>query len=292
MSLLGRTRFVVALASIAFTGCSQPERGAAVVPGAEAGRVVEVSGAVTATRSGQARRLAVGDAVSGDDVVSTGADGRIVIELRHNQVRWSLGPGREKKVADSAAWTAAKGTGGAAVTDERSGAAGRHAEREAADTAATAPAAQAAPAPAAQPAPAAAAAPTFDEAARDLEIEPARPKVQGKGVRARKAEAATPAEGPAEMRLLAASTVELTDEQIAAIVDPRLPAARACGRGKSGQIGLTFAIGADGKVSGITMQAPPELVTVTGCVRRAVKGLQFPAGPADRTARYTLTLTP
>src|SRR5687768_7492239 len=59
MSLLGRTWFVMALASIAFTGCGQREGGAPVQPGADDGRVVEASGTVTATRGGQTRPLAV-----------------------------------------------------------------------------------------------------------------------------------------------------------------------------------------------------------------------------------------
>src|SRR5262245_12971240 len=84
----------------------------AVAPGAPAGDVTEASGDVGATRDGKTRAIKVGDAVSGDDVVKTGADGRVTIVLRHNQVAWSLGPGKEKRVADSAAWAAAKGASG------------------------------------------------------------------------------------------------------------------------------------------------------------------------------------
>ncbi len=109
----------------------------AVVAGAPAGDVTEVSGGVTATRGGQPRALAVGDVVSGDDVIATGADGRVAIRLRHNLVPWTLGPGKSEQVAGSLAWKAPRSTQTAAgPTGERSGAAGRHAEREAADTAA------------------------------------------------------------------------------------------------------------------------------------------------------------
>ena len=149
-----------ALAAAGFAatgGCSSKGSGAPKVePGKPAGDVREVTGAVTATRSGEKRVLAVGDEVSGDDVIETGPDGSIVIELRHNEVEWSLGPGQKKQVAESAAWKAPKG--GKGSTDERSTAAGRHAEREAAETAetavATADEAPAAPG-AAAPAPAA-----------------------------------------------------------------------------------------------------------------------------------------
>lgn len=130
------------LGASATTGCGQRDSGAVVLPGAAAGTIVQVSGTVTARRGGQTRALAVGDSVSGDDVIATGADGRVAIELLHNRVRWSLGPGREKQVSASAAWTAARGTTEVAVTDERGGTAGRHAERQAADTAATAHAAE------------------------------------------------------------------------------------------------------------------------------------------------------
>ena len=108
-----------------------------IVPGAPAGDVTELSGDVKATRDGKPRALAKGDVVSGDDVIATGADGRVTIVLAHNQVAWSLGPNKEKKVGDSAAWAAAKGASPESVSDDKSGAAGRHAERSAADTVST-----------------------------------------------------------------------------------------------------------------------------------------------------------
>ncbi|HVK75094.1 MAG TPA: hypothetical protein VM734_17315 [Kofleriaceae bacterium] len=130
--------------------------GPAIVAGAPAGDVVEVAGKVTATRSGAVRDLAAGAEVSGDDVIETGADGRVTIKLRHNQVPWTLGPGRKEQVGGSLAWKAPKATGElAAVSGDRSTAAGRHAEREAADTGASADLAMAPAAAAAAPAAAA-----------------------------------------------------------------------------------------------------------------------------------------
>jgi outer membrane biosynthesis protein TonB len=161
---------VIALGAGAIApACKGGGGGVEVVAGAPAGDVTEVAGDVKATRDGKTRAIAKGDVVAGDDVIATGVDGRVTIVLRHNQVPWSLGPNKSKKVADSAAWSAAKGASGEEVTDDHSTAAGRHAERSATETGASlpAPAAQASPAaPAAEtspapgaPAPAAAAAP-------------------------------------------------------------------------------------------------------------------------------------
>ena len=55
--------------------------GPAVVAGAPAGKVTALVGAVTATRGSARRALAAGDAVAGDDVIETGADGRVTIVL-------------------------------------------------------------------------------------------------------------------------------------------------------------------------------------------------------------------
>ena len=144
---------VTVATALAFAGAAacKGDRGAsvvAVVPGAPAGDVTELTGDVHATRDGKARALAKGDVVSGDDVIATGADGRVTIVLRHNQVAWVLGPGVEKKVGDSAAWAAAKGASAEVATDDKSAAAGRHAERSAADTAASTSAAGGSSAPA------------------------------------------------------------------------------------------------------------------------------------------------
>lgn len=151
------TAFVLASVAAAVACGSGTSSGPAVVAGAAAGDVVEVSGTVTATRAGTPRPIAAGDVISGDDVIETGADGRVTITLRHNRVAWTLGPGKKEQVGASLAWRAPTASQTAAgPTGERSGAAGRHAEREAADTAATANMEVAAAAP---PAPAAAATP-------------------------------------------------------------------------------------------------------------------------------------
>jgi hypothetical protein len=186
----------VALGACKGGGASGGGSAPAVVPGAPAGDVTEIAGDVRATCDGKTRTLAKGDSVAGDDVITTGADGRVTIVLRHNHVAWSLGPNKEKKVADSAAWSATAAAGSESVGDDHSTAAGRHAERSATDTetSAPAPAVAAAPAPAAaEPAPAAAAAPAHAAAAPAAEIAPSD---QPAAAAAPAAEAAAPPPPP------------------------------------------------------------------------------------------------
>ena len=111
-------------------------------PNQPAGKVVELSGQVDAARDGAAgRRLAVGADVFADDTVTTGPDGAAVILLTHNNVRWSLGSDKSLRVDRSMAWKAKADEGGSAFDDEdpmATASAGRHTDREAGDTAATA----------------------------------------------------------------------------------------------------------------------------------------------------------
>lgn len=130
--------------------------GPAAVAGAPAGKVVELAGTVTATRDGKARPLALGDAVSGDDRVATGADGKVTIVLAHNNAKLSLGASRDTVVSASLAWGLAKQVATTNTTGDDTAAAGRHAERSSVDTEADrapAPAAATAPAPGATPPP-------------------------------------------------------------------------------------------------------------------------------------------
>src|SRR5690349_13687202 len=70
---------------------------------ADAGKVIEVAGKVTATREGVTRTLAAGNSVTGDDVIATAAESSIVIELFHNNARWSLDGGISSRVDASVA---------------------------------------------------------------------------------------------------------------------------------------------------------------------------------------------
>lgn len=151
MRRLGLALLLCAVAPLPSCGGDSAAKPAAPT-GVEAGTVLELEGAVTATRAGTTRPLAVGARVHDDDVIATGS-GRVAIKLDRNQVVWRLGPELSQQVARSAAWTAPAAGGQVAATDEHSAAAGRHAEREAADTAASAAPAVAPPAMAPAPLP-------------------------------------------------------------------------------------------------------------------------------------------
>jgi hypothetical protein len=83
--------------------------------------------------------------VDADDEVETGADGSVVIEVQHNGVNWELGANKKGKMRDALAWTQPKKDTSAKASEQDSTAAGRHAERNAAESSATA--APSAPAP-------------------------------------------------------------------------------------------------------------------------------------------------
>jgi hypothetical protein len=272
---------------------------AAVAPGAPAGDVRELSGEVSAIRDGQRRALTLGGVVSGDDVIHTAPDASVVIELRHNGVRWALGPGREKKVADSAAWTAARGTEAVAVTGERSGAAGRHAEREAAGTAATgaveeraAPtaAAPAAAAPAAAAPAAAAVEPAADlQRARVADPAPTEGETRAAaiapiadGAQAKGAAVAEPIyiEGsPADQRVLG--------KRGGALI-------RACqkkAKGVTGRIDVTITVDRRGRASDVALRADAGLEPVAECARPALqKRLRFAKRAEPSTVRGPIEL--
>ena len=111
---------------------------------AGAGKVLEVSGQVTIA----GKPVAVGQTVGPDDLVETGDDGRVTIELTHNLAHWQLGPGKRQKVSESIAWKLPRNEGNASLVIQDMTSAGRPAERSAADSVATAPAHIASPAPA------------------------------------------------------------------------------------------------------------------------------------------------
>jgi hypothetical protein len=97
---------------------------------AGAGKVLEVSGQVSIG----GKPAAVGAVVAADDVVTTGSDGRIMIELAHNLAHWQLGPNKQQKVADSIAWKLPRDEGNTKIVIQDMTSAGRPAERSAAET--------------------------------------------------------------------------------------------------------------------------------------------------------------
>ncbi|HEY5948783.1 MAG TPA: hypothetical protein VIV40_25005 [Kofleriaceae bacterium] len=166
---------LVGLLAVTAVGCKSSSDSPSAQPGVAAGKVVEVSGNVTVRHNDVARPLAKGEAVEGDDVIVTGADGNAIIELSHNLARWELGPNKTSKVKESSAWGLAKKSGDVAVVEQDTAAAGRPAERSAADTSVSAHAESAKPEPPSAQAPAAAVAPEPAKAAPPAEQAP-KPK--------------------------------------------------------------------------------------------------------------------
>jgi hypothetical protein len=125
------------LASSAVVACKGKRDSSAVPAGTAAGKVVAISGSVEATRAGATRQLAMGTEVFADDEIKTGADGTVEIELFHNHAKWSLIANKQARVDASLAWGMDKQEASKTV-EHNTAAAGREAERSAAETSATA----------------------------------------------------------------------------------------------------------------------------------------------------------
>ena len=120
----------------AAAACSKKADAPAAAVGAAAGKVVEIAGKVDATREGKTRTLALGAEVFRDDQIATSADATVTIELFHNNAKWSVVSNKQARVDASLAWGLDKQEASKAV-EHNSAAAGRNAERSAADTAST-----------------------------------------------------------------------------------------------------------------------------------------------------------
>ncbi|MDB4959059.1 MAG: hypothetical protein JWO36_6628 [Myxococcales bacterium] len=128
--------------SVSVGGCKSQSDSAKVEPGAAAGKVIEVTGTVTAYLTSEARAagrtLHAGDTIAGSETIDTGAEGRITIELAHNLVRVDLPPNTQKKLTETIGWDAPRKNENAKAADQDTSAAGRPAERAAAESTATA----------------------------------------------------------------------------------------------------------------------------------------------------------
>ena len=133
---------IVVLGAVASCG---KDTAAPVHSSVAAGRVVEISGKVAATRNGATRALVVGAEVFRDDVVEV-SDGSAVIELFHNNARWSIEGTFIARVDESVAWGLDKQNTPAKPVEHATSAAGRNAEHQAADSRVTAETAAVAPA--------------------------------------------------------------------------------------------------------------------------------------------------
>ena len=286
---------------------------------AEAGKVRELTGKVTATRNGETRALATGGAVSADDVIDTGADGSVVIELAHNNALWSLEAGIKARVDQSVAWGLGK-QDAAKPVEHATSSAGRHAGREAADTSSTA-----------AEAPNTAAAPQEPEKAMAMErpADKVAPSQGAKGDPPKPTTAAPqskdglapprPAAGCDEVSCVlngdgnpccakfkksgggggnsanapnAAALPESPDrnaiQRAMANVKPRV---EACGAKVSvtGTLKISVKVGADGKVTNVEIKQSPD-PKVDACVIDAVKKIELPKSRNGVSFTYPITL--
>nr|MDQ3368126.1 hypothetical protein [Myxococcota bacterium] len=124
---------VAVLASGTVASCGTQAEAPPAAVGSVAGKVIDVTGVAQASRAGAPPRvLATGTEIYGDDVIVT-TTGVVEIELFHNAARWSLQGGKRVRVDQSLAWGLTKQQASAAV-EHTTAAAGRNAERSAADT--------------------------------------------------------------------------------------------------------------------------------------------------------------
>lgn len=258
--------------------------GSASTPSSSAaGKVLELSGQVTAN----GKPIAVGTELAADDVVETGADGHVVIELLHNLARWSLGPNRKQKVSDSIAWKLPRNEGNAKLVIEDMTAAGRPAERSAADSEASA---EAPPAPpAAEPASAAAPAPGGGapepkhlERHREAAIAapaaaapPPPPEAEAAQSASAKDEAPPPAERTARGPALKTAQ-QLVDELV------QSPEFAACLDADTHDVSLDVSVATDGSAKAkITGKLSAK---ARGCIQKLVAGVKFPHDKAQVSA--------
>jgi hypothetical protein len=108
-----------------------------------AGKVLEVVGEVTARRAqaASARALSKGATLFADDTVVTAAASSVRIHLVHNDAVFDLAANKSVRLDRSVAWKAPRGTSPGLLdqpVDDHTAIAGRHGERAAADTEATA----------------------------------------------------------------------------------------------------------------------------------------------------------
>lgn len=287
--------------SLSVVSCKSHDEATKSQPGVAAGKVIEASGTVTVHHGDAAKPLAKGDSLEGDDIVETGADGHVLIELAHNNATWDLGPNKKTKLRESVAWALAKQDKAAKAVEQDSAAAGRHAERNAADTTVSAGApSPASAAPDVEPAKAEVETARADEAPkveRKHESEkkaapPPPPAVQPKADSASNAPAAPPkiaaphslapgagakdivgdvggGEGTAAAKMVPPAASTLVHEKDAQL--------KACLAGAD-QAGVTIQVDAAGKATIVfsgTVGAK-----VQSCIKGVVKTIHFPKAQA------------
>jgi len=269
---MSRTILLVILA-ISAVACSNKEEPAPAQqqPAAAdtAGKVLEVDGKVTV----KGKQLAVGDMLKADDLVETGDSGRVVIELTHNLAHWELGPNKSQKVSESIAWKLPRSEGNAKVVIQDMSAAGRPAERSAADTTASAPPpslnqdkaaapTQAAAAPRAEPPP-----------------PPAQPAPGGGAAKsASRAPEKTAAPPPAEAVATERGAAAPKGASAESIIESKEPALRKC-LGPGALVKIHVDVDATGKATTSIDGAAD--AKVTACLKGVIGKLALPAAKAS-----------
>jgi hypothetical protein len=304
---------VAALVALLVVGSACGRETSAASPGAVAGNVVELSGAATATRGGATRELAVDSDVFADDIVETAAGAELAIVLAHNEARWVLGGGQKRRVNDSAAWRAQPGSPTVAILDDkqpdRTAAAGRHTEREAAETVASAepevhPLEDVATTEQARPRRRPRHAPRVSNS-ESAPRSPSRPADQADGLlggdlplaTAHSAEdsRAQPVARRAEVaRQSAIETASvrvrggLDEAKVKAVLREVASSLQRCAAGaEPGQkSSLKLSVGADGALSKISVGGGN--ASVGDCARQELSGLRFPVADGDSTISLTL----
>jgi hypothetical protein len=302
-----RSLVIVVALVVACGSSKESEHKPDVTPGAPAGDVTEVAGDVKATRAGATRALALHDVVSGDDVITTGADARVTIVLRHNKVPWSLGPSKTKQVSDSAAWTATAAAGTIEVADDKSAAAGRHAERSATETSATAPTAPtntAPPPPTVEPTGGLGMTGTGPGGGGEGTIGLGTIGTIGHGAGGGEGQGygrlggAHVAAAP-QVRLDITTEGKLPKEIARRIVRQNLGRVRLCyenalrnNPSEAGKLVVQFVVGADGQVVSSVVASTELDDSASGCVSRGMTNLQFPSFEGITKVTATLTFAP
>ncbi len=272
---MSRALFLVVLA-ISVVACGNKEEPAPAQqqPAAAdtAGKVLEVDGKATV----KGKQLAVGDTLNADDLVETGADGRVVIELTHNLAHWELGPNKSQKVSESIAWKLPRDEGNAKVVIQDMSAAGRPAERSAADTTESAPA----PAPTNAPAQVAAATPPPPSAAPSKAAQVAPPPAPPAG-------GAGPAKGTTRGAAEPPAAEAVATERGApakpgasaeSMIEAKEPALRAC-LGPGALVKIHVEVDANGKAT--TKIDGAADAKVTACLKGVIGKLALPAAKAS-----------
>jgi hypothetical protein len=273
---------LVMVLAVSAVACGNKDDAAAVQPaaGESAGKVLEVEGKVTV----RGKQLAVGDALKADDPIETGADGRVVVELSHNLARWELGPNKSQKVNESIAWKLPRNDGNSTVVIQDMSAAGRPAERNAADTAASAPA-PAAAAPAAEPAPAPSPPPPPPAPA----AQPAPGGGAAKGASRAPAAAAAPVMPPPKPEAKADKLAQPAEEKepvvrggpkksAESLIEAKEPALRAC-LGPGDVVKIHVEVDTSGKPT--TTIDGASSAKVSTCLKAVIAKLSLPAAKAS-----------